>query len=675
MRYPLLFKPLRIRNVVIPNRTVMPPMSTQLGTVDGRVSDAQIAFYRARATGGTGMIIVEFCCVELASGQSEPNQLALESTDHLRGHRLLVNAITAAGSVACLQLQHGGAAAKRSLLKTSTTIGPSDIFSRKDPSKQTCKGMSHSEIETIIECFGRSAELGIKAGYQAVELHGAHGYLLTQFMSPRSNKRDDVWGGNEAGRLEFPRRVIHRVRQAIGNRPLIYRLSADEFCEGGLTIEDMERICPILVDAGIDAIHVSTGVGPESFDKVLDPMSAPDGWRLPYSRRIRQACNVPIITVGQIRHPDTAEQALRDGDADLIALGRTLLADPAWSNKAKAGDAEAIIPCTSCNFCVANGFAENSIRCANNPITGRELEGDIPKLTAPCRAIVLGSGPAGINAALRLAAAGAHTTLIESQNQLGGGLIVSAAPPFKDKLERYRQYLIRQLQESTVEIEIAANTNAQDIAARSPDIVVFATGSRSRPQHFSGLDESNSGDAFDLLNTLPSLALPAPELGPILVLGGGETGCETSEALIERGYKVILSSRSSAHKLARSAEMIYRSDLLQRLLAKPSLELICNSELESVSEGIAQLRVDEERLSKAISYCVLAQGRDREHKLYDALSRTLTTQAKGHHIECALIGDAQMMGRIGDAVDAAHQLVRNFVLRSNRTVIASVNND
>ncbi|MEX1670430.1 FAD-dependent oxidoreductase, partial [Zhongshania guokunii] len=636
MRYPLLFKPLRIRNVVIPNRTVMPPMSTQLGTVDGRVSDAQIAFYRARATGGTGMIIVEFCCVELASGQSEPNQLALESTDHLRGHRLLVNAITAAGSVACLQLQHGGAAAKRSLLKTSTTIGPSDIFSRKDPSKQTCKGMSHSEIETIIECFGRSAELGIKAGYQAVELHGAHGYLLTQFMSPRSNKRDDVWGGNEAGRLEFPRRVIHRVRQAIGNRPLIYRLSADEFCEGGLTIEDMERICPILVDAGIDAIHVSTGVGPESFDKVLDPMSAPDGWRLPYSRRIRQVCNVPIITVGQIRHPDTAEQALRNGDADLIALGRTLLADPEWSNKARADDADAIIPCTSCNFCVANGFAENSIRCANNPATGRELNGDIPQLTTGARAVVVGSGPAGINAALNLATAGAHTTLLESQNRLGGGLIVSAAPPFKDKLERYRQYLIRQLQASTVAVELEANTSQQNITTRQPDIVVFATGSRARPHSFSGLDSSNSCDAFELLNSLPSHALPAPDAGPILVLGGGETGCETCEALIAQGYKVILSSRSPARQLARSAEMIYRNDLLQRLLASPQLELICNSELDNVHKGIAQLRASDEVLNRAISYCVLAQGRDREHRLHDALS----TPSTGSNFECALIGDA-----------------------------------
>jgi 2,4-dienoyl-CoA reductase (NADPH2) len=668
LNYPLLFKPLRIRKLDIPNRTVMPPMSTQLGTPEGLVSDAQIAFYKARADGGTGMIIVEFCSVELASGQSEPNQLTLESSLHLPGHRTLVNAIKTAGSVACLQLQHGGAAAKRNLLSTGTAIGPCDIRSRKDPNKLVCKGMSHAEIEAMIDNFGRSAELGIKAGYQAVELHGAHGYLLTQFMSPRSNKREDVWGGNEAGRLEFPRRVIHRVRQAIGNRPLIYRLSADEFCDGGLSIEDMERICPMLVDAGIDALHVSTGVGPESFDKVLDPMSAPDGWRLPYSRRIREVCHVPVITVGQIRHPDTAEQALRDGDADLIALGRTLLADPEWSNKAKAGNADAIIPCTSCNYCVANGFAENSIRCANNPITGRELDSNIPQLLAPCRAMVVGSGPAGINAALSLSAAGADTSLLEAQDKLGGGLIVSAAPPFKDKLERYRQYLIRQLQASKVNIELQAQINEQEIVARKPDIVVFATGSRSRTQTFAGLNARNSCDAFDLLNSLASHSLPKPETGPILVLGGGETGCETCEALIERGYKVILSSRSPARQLARSAEMIYRGDLLKRLLSNPELELICNSELSRVNEGIAYLQMDKELITRPIAYCILAQGRDREHQLYDALS----SSAFNNNIECALIGDARQMGRIGDAVAEAHQLVRQFVNHRNNNIVSPV---
>ncbi|WP_210425080.1 FAD-dependent oxidoreductase [Spongiibacter thalassae] len=661
MNHPLLFKPLQIRNLLIPNRTVMPPMSTQLGTPEGEVSDEQIAFYRARAAGGTGMIIVEFCCVERRSGQSEPNQLALESTAHIAGHKRLVNAIRAEGSVACLQLQHGGAAAKRSLLEIDTPIGPSDIFSRKDPSRRTCREMSHAEIEAMIECFGISAELGIKAGYQAVELHGAHGYLLTQFMSPRSNQRNDVWGGNEAGRLEFPRRVINRVRRAIGNRPLIYRLSADEFSKNGLTIEDMERITPMLVDAGVDAIHVSTGVGPDSFDKVIDPMSAPDGWRLPYSRRIRKICNVPVITVGQIRHPDTAEQALRDGDADLIALGRTLLADPEWSNKTRAGRVDDIIPCTSCNFCVANGFAENSIRCANNPLTGCEREGGIPLLREPGKAVVVGGGPAGMAAALALAEAGADTTLLERQDHLGGGLVVSAAPPMKDKLERYRQYLLRQVAASAIKVKLGASAEPGVIEALHADFVLFATGSRSRSQSYPGLNELNSCDAFDLLNDLDHHPLPAPQAGPILVLGGGETGCEASEALLERGYRVILSSRSPAHKLARSAEMIYRGDLLRRLLANPGLEFISDSTFTKLDGGTACFRAADTTIERRIAYCVLAQGRDPEQRLHNALAAKIS--------DGATIGDASQLGRIGDAVAAADRAVRDFVQRKNATTL------
>ena len=230
--------------------------------------------------------------------------------------------------MACVQLQHGGPGVKRSLMADGIALGPSDVASRRDPSKLTCRAMSEVEIEHLVECFGRTAELGAKAGYQAFELHGAHGYLLTTFLSPLTNHRNDAWGGDEERRLRFPTRVIERVKRAIGDRPLIYRFSADEFSPQGLSIADMERIAPKLVAAGASALHVSIGHGFTSFDKIVEPMSMPEGWRLPYARRIRDAVDVPVIAVGQIRWPGTAEHAIRDGDADFVALGRPLLADP-----------------------------------------------------------------------------------------------------------------------------------------------------------------------------------------------------------------------------------------------------------------------------------------------------------------------------------------------------------
>lgn len=192
--YPHLFQPIRLRNLDIPNRTVMAPMSTNLAGLDGQVTPQQIAFYRERAEGGTGMIVVEFCCVDAASGRSEHRQLTLETPAFVAGHQRLVEAITSAGSVACLQLQHGGQGAKRELVSDGMPWAPSDVGSRSDPARLVARGMTEEQIEHLIECFGRSAELGVLAGYQAFELHGAHGYLLTSFLSPYSNHRGDAWG-------------------------------------------------------------------------------------------------------------------------------------------------------------------------------------------------------------------------------------------------------------------------------------------------------------------------------------------------------------------------------------------------------------------------------------------------------------------------------------------------
>ena len=207
------------------------------------------------------MIVVEFCCVDAATGRSEHRQLTLESAAHLDGHQRLVEAIKGAGAAACLQLQHGGQGAVRALLADGVAVAPSDVLSRKDPAKLSARGLTNAEIEHLVECFGRTAELAVRAGYDALELHGAHGYLLTSFLSPMTNQRDDFWGGDEDRRLNFARAVIGRVKRALGSRPLIYRLSADEFSPHGLSIDDMVRIAPQLEAAGADALHISIGTG------------------------------------------------------------------------------------------------------------------------------------------------------------------------------------------------------------------------------------------------------------------------------------------------------------------------------------------------------------------------------------------------------------------------------
>ncbi|MBA1204249.1 FAD-dependent oxidoreductase [Pseudomonas capeferrum] len=653
--YPHLSQDLLLRNLRIPNRTVMAPMSTNLGSKDGFVTCEQIAFYRERAAGGTGMIIVEFCCVEGATGRSEHRQLTLETPAQVAGHQRLVEAITSAGSVACLQLQHGGRGAKRDLLADGMPIAPSDVATRSG--RLMARAMTDDEIERLIEAFGRAAELGVQAGYQAVELHGAHGYLLTSFLSPYSNQRTDRWGGDEERRLNFPRRVIQRVRQSIGDRPLIFRLSADEFTPEGLAIEDMERIAPKLVAAGADALHVSIGLGWTSFDKVVEPMSTPEGWRLPYSKRIRAAAGVPVITVGQIRWPETAERALREGDADLIALGRPLLADPQWANKALRGEREQIRPCTSCNYCVAiSSAADGAIGCAENPRAGHELDAlpDAGSLRGR-RAVVIGAGPGGMAAALMLQQAGFVTELHESRTVLGGGLIASAAPPFKDKLTWYLDYLKSQLERSEVKVRLGSRAGLADLTqGEAPAIVMLATGGQPLRMPIEGANSPVVIDAYELLmGTRPSLPVDTNEY-PVLVYGGGETGCETAELLSEQGHEVILVSRSSAEQLARSAEMIYRGVLKRRLQNNPRMHIQDNASIERIfDDGRVVLRHQDGSVSQVQTSAVLiAQGRRPDESLLRGLLEA--------QIPVSVIGDARRGGRIGDAVHDAYRAVHGL---------------
>lgn len=650
--YPALFSPFQIGELTLRNRVVMAPMSTNLSADDGSVTPEQVAFYRARAEGGTGMIIVEFCCVDAATGRSEHRQLSLETPTHLDGHQRLVDAIKSAGAVAALQLQHGGQGAKRELVKDGIAVAPSDVPSRKDPSRLSARALTGPEIEHLIECFGRTAELGVKAGYDAFELHGAHGYLLTSFISPLTNHRTDEWGGDEERRLNFSRRVIQRVKRAIGGRPLIYRFSADEFSPQGLSIEDMERIAPKLVAAGADALHVSIGTGWTSFDKVVEPMSMPEGWRLPYARRIRQVVDVPVIGVGQIRWPETADRAVRNGDADLIALGRTLLADPEWANKAQRGATEDIRPCTSCNYCVTiSSGLHGFIGCAENPRTGHELD-PIPDAGTlrGSRAVVVGGGPGGMAAALMLEQAGFKTELYESRPTLGGGLIASAAPPFKEKLTWYQNYLEHKLDQSGIQVKLNTRADMRTLDGEEPAIVVIAAGGKANRLPIEGIDNAVVHDAYEVLMGDDSW-LPEAEDKPMVVYGGGETGCETAEFLSERGYQVVLVSRSSASQLARAAEIVYRNVLRKRLADNPRIRIIDNTSITAIEEdGIVHLECKAgSRSTLAASRVLIAQGRTPDTEMTRALIDA--------GIPVVAIGDARKGGRIGDAVHQAYKAV------------------
>lgn len=648
--YPNLFTPLRLRGVELPNRLVMAPMSTELGGLEGEVTPAMIAFYRERALGGMGLIIVEYTCVDPDTGRAHEYQLTLDDRKNLDGHRRLVRTVHDAGAKIFMQIQHCGQYANRKVLPGGMPVGPSDIFSKRDPEQMTCRGLTSEEIAKLVISFGNTAALAVEAGYDGVELHGAHGYLLTQFMSPLGNKRDDEWGGDAERRLAFPLAVIRSVREKLGELPLVYRLSADEFRPGGLTIDDMEEIAPRLVEAGADALHVSMGwgVGP-AFEKVVEPMSMPEGWRIPYAARIRAATGVPVIAVGQIRWPETGEQAVASGDADLIALGRPMLTDPEWANKAKAGRRDLIRPCTSCNWCISPHPGRVQVGCAENPRTGTELDPPIPAdMGKGKRAVVIGAGPGGASAALLLQQSGFETHIFETREFTGGGIIASATPPGKDKLFWYSDYLSNRLAESAVVRHFGKRAQLKDIIALDPDVAILAAGTRRIDLPIEGLDDPIVMDAYDLLMRERDLGLVEGQHA--IVYGGGETGCETAEFCAHHGVHVTLVSRSPADKLARSAEWVYRMGLLRRLHENPLITIVDNSHVRGV--GNRKVTIETGGVAREIEAdrLLLAQGRRSADELAAALGDA--------GIAVSVVGDSRQVGRIGDAVHMSYRAVQ-----------------
>ena len=648
--YPHLFTPLRLRGVELPNRLVMAPMSTELGGLEGEVTPAMIAFYRERALGGMGLIIVEYTCVDPDTGRAHEYQLHLDDRKNLDGHRRLVRAVHDAGAKIFMQIQHCGQYANRKVLPGGMPVGPSDIFSKRDPDKMVCRGLTSEEVVRLAESFGNTAALAVEAGYDGVELHGAHGYLLTQFMSPLGNKRDDEWGGDAERRLAFTLAVIRSVRRNLGDLPLVYRLSADEFRPGGLTIDDMETISPRLVEAGADALHVSMGWGVgTAFEKVVEPMSTPEGWRIPYAARIRKATGVPVIAVGQIRWPETGEKALADGDADLIALGRPMLTDPEWANKAKAGRRDLIRPCTSCNWCISPHPGRVQVGCAENPRTGTELDPPIPAdMGKGKRAVVVGAGPGGASAALLLQQSGFETHIFEARDFTGGGIIASATPPGKEKLFWYSDYLSNRLAESKVVRHFGKRAELEDILALKPDVAILAAGTRRIDLPIEGLDDPMVMDAYDLLMRERELGLVEGQHA--VVYGGGETGCETAEFCAHHGVRVTLVSRSPVDKLARSAEWVYRMGLLRRLHENPLITIADNSHIRSVGNGQVTIETDDITHEIEGDRLLLAQGRRSADELFEGLASA--------GVAVSVVGDSRQVGRIGDAVHMSYRAVQ-----------------
>lgn len=538
------------------NRVVMAPMVVQLGAENGAVTPHGIDYYARRAKGGAGLVIVEATLVA-ASGRAFPCQIGLDRDAMIPGHFDLVEAIHRHGAKAAVQIHHGGARAHPALTG-GTIVAPSAVA--EAGSAAIPRELTGEEIIALADAYARAAERAQRAGYDAVEIHGAHGYLIHQFLSPATNRRTDEYGGSTQKRMRFAALVIGRVRAAVGSRfPILFRLSA----EGGYGIDEAVEIARALEACGVDAIHVSIGgtapvalVAPDA-----SPMSRPEGWLTGFAERIKTRVGVPIIVVGEIRHPRFAEDVLAQGKADFIALARPLLADPDWPLKAKAGRDDEIRHCISCDYCRLSLLHIRPIRCLVNPEVGREREfADIAPARAAKRVVVIGGGPAGLEAARAAAVRGHQVRLYERGAVPGGQLHLALLPPQKEKIEWLRECLVTQAQKAGVELLTSTPFRPESLARGEADAVVVATGARPREESVPGAGAGQVVAAWDVLDGRP----PAKNLAA-LVLGGRQMGCETAEFLAQHGNRVTLVSRSGAEDLAGDVVVSYRTPLLARL--------------------------------------------------------------------------------------------------------------
>ncbi|MEW6262717.1 MAG: FAD-dependent oxidoreductase [Thermodesulfobacteriota bacterium] len=522
VKFDRLFQPFRLGSLELKNRMVMAPLGTNLASAQGEVTPQLIAFLEARAKGGVGLIIVEDATI---GPNYHQHTLSLAQDRVIPGWRELTSALRAHGAKTAAQIMHPAFNAPAGLNDGRPPVSASPIPSRL--LREIPRELSGGEIEEVTEQFGQAARRAKEGGCDAIQLHCAHmHHLLGGFLSPYHNKRTDEYGGAIEGRLRLPLRVLLRVRRAVGpGYPIIVRVSGDEFLPGGLDPAEVRYAAPRLVEAGADALHVSGGTSLAPWTGV-PPTGSPQAVNAGLAAEIKKTVKVPVICVGRISEPWAAEQVLETGQADLVCLGRALLADPDWPRKVARAETEDIAPCLGDTLCLRRTASRRHITCLINPWAGREGEEPLPPAASPRKVIVVGGGPAGLTAARVAAARGHWVTLLEKGPKLGGQLLMAAFPPAKQEYARAVQYLVRQAGQAGVRVELNQEATPGNIAARRPDVVLVATGGAPLlPPEIEGIRDPEVITAWDVLS---GRVFPGPRLA---VVGGGKVGCETADYL------------------------------------------------------------------------------------------------------------------------------------------------
>jgi len=586
VRLEKLFEPLSIGEMRLRNRIVMSPMVTSFGSSDGHVTEQTIGYYEERAKGGVGLIIVEGTCVDSPIGRISPYQLVIDDDKFIPGLSDLAHTIQKHGAKAAIQLLHTGGFAF-SAVTGLQPVAPSAV---PLPGRETPRELTLEEISEIIQCFARAAGRAKRAGFDGVEIHAAHDLLITQFLSSAFNKRQDDYGGSLANRARFLLEIIAATKGVVGQSyPVWCRVSARQYgIEGGIIIEETQSVAQMLEEAGVAAIHVSA-FAPQKRGQLVR-----------FAEAVKSVVSIPVITVGRI-DPLLGERILAEGRADLITIGRGLLADPHLPQKAAAGRLDDIAPCIACGTCFAGSSPERvGVSCLVNPALGKEREYAIEPTMKPKKVVVIGGGPAGMESARVAALRGHQVVLFEKAEELGGQLIVAAVPPYKSEIADLTQHLATQVHKAGVKLELGKEATASEVQMIAPDAVILATGVTPSIPEIPGVGRENAVMAEDVL------AGRAKAGERVIVIGGEMVGCETAEFLADAG-KTVTITRRGPNMAAAMAPMIGQP-LVGRLNAK-GVTMLTGVKYEEVNDkGLVITTGDGEKRTIPADTIVLAAG-------------------------------------------------------------------
>ncbi|GAB6137464.1 FAD-dependent oxidoreductase [Halanaerobaculum tunisiense] len=662
-----LFAPIEIGSVEVENRIAMAPMGIGgLVTQDGCFTKRARDYYIERAKGGTGLIITSITKVENEIEELKPGIFPVVSANPARFIKTaseMTEQVHAHGAKIFLQLTLGlGRVAAPHILETKP-VAPSAVPNYWEPDV-TCRELTTTEVETLVEKTVQGAEIAKEAGFDGVEIHAVHeGYLLDQFTIDLFNNRTDKYGGELKNRLRFPSEVVHNIKDNLGDDfPVQLRYSIknyikdwnqgglpdEEFEEKGRDVEEGLRAAQILEEAGYDAFTADAG----SYDAwywAHPPIYQDYGCYLDLTKQLKDKVDVPLIIAGRMDDPELATEAIADGEAlDMVALGRGLLADPEWPIKVRTDQTEDIRPCIACHDgCLSRIFAGKPLSCAVNPACGREREYDIPQTKETKDVAIIGGGLAGLEAARVCASKGHQVTLYEQNKQLGGHVIAASAMEFKESEHRLLDWYETQLDKLDVEINLNQEITAEDELEDKADEVIVANGSEYIKPDIPGIEKEKVITATEALVEETELA------EPIAIIGGGLVGCETALALSKQGKDVMVIEQKDGLMQSGIKVPHANKEMLLDLLANSSVDIITNKSLfEVTDQGAVVIDDSFKQESLKAQTIVLACGLDSKKELY----RELKSDIANLH----LIGDAlkaeNIMATIWDAYEVARHI-------------------